>query len=47
MNGTADDVAMLNYMNRTIEPVLDAIVEAMAYKFLTPTARTPWWPCRG
>lgn len=40
MNGTADDVAMLNYMNRTIEPVLDAIVEAMAFKFLTKTART-------
>jgi hypothetical protein len=40
MNGTADDVAMLNYMNRTIEPILDAIVEAVAYKFLTKTART-------
>lgn len=40
MNGTADDTAMLNYMNRTIEPVLDAIVEAMAMKFLTKTART-------
>lgn len=40
MNGTADDVAMLNYMNRTIEPVLDAMVEGMAMKFLTKTART-------
>lgn len=40
MNGTADDVAMLNYMNRTIEPVLDAICEGMAMKFLTKTART-------
>jgi hypothetical protein len=40
MNGTADDVAMLNYMNRTIEPVLDAIVEGMVMKFLTKTART-------
>ena len=40
MNGTADDVAMLNYMNRTIEPVLAAITEAMAMKFLTKTART-------
>lgn len=40
MNGTADDVAMLNYMNRTIEPILDAIVEAMARTFLTKTART-------
>jgi len=40
MNGTADDVAMLNYMNRTIEPVMDAIVEGMIMKFLTKTART-------
>ena len=40
MNGTADDVAMLNYLNRTIEPILDAITEAMAMKFLTKTART-------
>ena len=40
MNGTADDVAMLNYMNRTIEPILDAVVEAMAFKFLTKTARS-------
>lgn len=40
MNGTADDTAMLNYMNRTIEPILDAIVEGMAMKFLTKTART-------
>lgn len=40
MNGTADDVAMLNYMNRTIEPILDAIVEAIARSFLTKTART-------
>ncbi len=40
MNGTADDVAMLNYMNRTIEPILDAVVEAMARTFLTKTART-------
>jgi hypothetical protein len=39
MNGTADDVAMLNYINRTIEPILDAIVEAMAGTFLTDTAR--------
>jgi hypothetical protein len=40
MNGTADDTAMLNYMNRTIEPVLVAISEAIAMKFLTKTART-------
>jgi hypothetical protein len=40
MNGTADEKAMLNYMNRTIEPICDAIVEAMRRTFLTKTART-------
>lgn len=40
MNGTADEAAMLNYNNRTIEPVVEAIVEEMARKFLTKTART-------
>jgi len=40
MNGTADDTEMLNYTNRFIEPVMDAITEEMARKFLTKTART-------
>jgi putative sterol carrier protein len=40
MNGTADEKAMLNYWNRTIEPVLSAMVEAMRRSFLTKTART-------
>jgi hypothetical protein len=40
MNGTADEKAMLNYYNRTVEPILDAIVEAMRRTFLTKTART-------
>ncbi len=40
MNGTADAQAMLNYNNRTIEPILDAIVESMERTFLTKTART-------
>jgi hypothetical protein len=40
MNGTADEAAMLNYMNRTIDPICDAIVESMRAKFLTKTART-------
>lgn len=40
MNGTADEKAMLNYWNRTIEPILTAIVEAMRRSFLTKTART-------
>jgi putative sterol carrier protein len=40
MNGTADEKAMLNYINRTIEPVLGALTEAMKRRFLTKTART-------
>jgi hypothetical protein len=31
---------MLNYNNRTIEPIVSAIVDEMKRKFLTPTART-------
>jgi hypothetical protein len=37
MNGTADEGAMLNYFNRTVEPILAAIVEAMQRTFLGPT----------
>jgi len=40
MNGTADEKTMLNYWSRTIEPLLDAITEAMIRSFLTKTART-------
>lgn len=40
MNGTADEAAMLNYFNRTIEPILSAITGNMKRKFLTKTART-------
>ena len=40
MNGTADDVTMMNYINRTIEPIMNAIVEAMTRKFITKTAYT-------
>jgi hypothetical protein len=40
MNGTADEKAMLNYNNRTIRPILDAIVESMRRTFLTKTARS-------
>lgn len=36
MNGTADEGAMLNYYNRTIEPVIDAITESMQRAFLGP-----------
>ena len=40
MNGTADEAAMLNYWNRTIEPILTATVQEFRRKFLTKTART-------
>lgn len=39
-DGTADESVMLNYHNRTIEPMVSAIVDAMRWKFLTQTART-------
>lgn len=40
MNGTADEAAMLNYNNRTIEPILTAITEAVKRTFLSKTARS-------
>ena len=40
MNGTADEAAMLNYMNRTIGPLLDEVTAEFRRKFLTKTART-------
>lgn len=40
LDGTADEKAMLNYSNRTIEPIISAIVDAMKRVFLTKTART-------
>lgn len=40
LNGTADENQMLNYYNRTVEPILSAIVESMNKTFLTKTART-------
>ena len=40
MDGSADEKTMLNYHNRTIEPILSAIVDEMRRKFLTKTARS-------
>nr|DAY98369.1 MAG TPA: portal protein [Caudoviricetes sp.] len=40
LDGTADEKTMLNYYNRTIEPILSAIADEMKRKFLTPTARS-------
>lgn len=40
LNGTADETAMNNYYNRTIEPILAAIVDEMNRKWLSQNART-------
>lgn len=40
LDGTADEKTMLNYNNRTIEPIIAAIVDEMKRKFLTKTARS-------
>lgn len=39
INNTADEQAMINYYNNTIEPILSAITNEMYRKFLTKTAR--------
>lgn len=36
MNGKATEEAMLNYFNRTIEPIIDAVIESMQRAFLGP-----------
>lgn len=38
LDGTADEKTMLNYNNRTVEPIVSAIVDEMKRKFLTKTA---------
>ena len=40
LDGTADEQTMLNYNNRTIEPIVSSITAEMRRKFLTKTART-------
>lgn len=40
LDGTADEKTMLNYNNRTIEPIIAAITGAMKRSFLSKTART-------
>lgn len=40
LDGSADENTMQNYYNRTIEPIVSAIVEEMSRKFLTENART-------
>ena len=40
LDGTADEQTMLNYYNRSIEPIVSAIVDELKRKFLTKTARS-------
>ena len=40
LDGTANEETMLNYYNRTIEPIVSAIVDELKRKFLTKTARS-------
>ena len=40
LEGSADEKTMLNYYNRTIEPIVSAVVEEMKRKILTKTARS-------
>lgn len=40
MNGTSNEQDMLNYQNRTIEPIIAAIADEFKRKFLTKTGRT-------
>lgn len=40
LDGTADERTMLNYYNRTIEPIVSSITDESKRKFLTKTARS-------
>lgn len=40
MDGTADEKTMLNYTNRTLEPIIAAVVEGMHRTFLSSDARS-------
>ena len=40
LDGTADEKTMLNYTNRTVEPIISVIVDELKRKFLTKTARS-------
>ena len=40
MDGTADEKTMLNYDNRTIEPMVSAVTDGMIMTFLSKTARS-------
>lgn len=40
LDGTADEKTMLNYYNRTVEPVVSATTDEMKRKYLSKTARS-------
>ena len=40
LDGTADEQTMLNYQNKTVEPLASTITDEFKRKFLTKTART-------
>lgn len=40
LDGSADEKTMINYQNRSVEPIISAIVDEMKRKFLTKTARS-------
>ena len=40
LDGTADEKTMTNYYSRTVEPIVESIVDEMIRKFLTKTARS-------
>lgn len=40
LNGTADERTMKNYQKRTLEPILNAIVDELKVKFISRNART-------
>lgn len=40
LDGTADEQTMLNYQNKTVEPLASTIIDEFKRKFLTKTART-------
>lgn len=39
-DGTADEATMLNYFNRTVDPILFALIDSMKRTFITKTGRT-------
>lgn len=40
LDGSADEATMINYYNRTVEPLVAAVVDECRRKFLTKTARS-------